>query len=919
MITFLDKLTLFLFNKYSNDLENIVIVLPNKRARVFLLDKIKQYFSQYAFAPTIISIEEFIQDLAGIRPLDNIELLFAFYDIYLEITPIDEQQDFEQFSNWAKILLQDFNEIDRYLIKPNYVFSYLKEIEVLKRWNLEPNQKTELIHKQILFWDKVPNYYQKYYESLLSKGVGYQGLIYKEAVENLEFFAQQLKAQKLIFAGFNALNQAEEKIIQHLVAIDKAEILWDIDRVFLNDPHHDAGLFIRKFKMQWGHYKNNPLDWIIDEFSQEKKIEIIGSSKSIGQSKIVSNIIQNIVSTDPNSLNKVALVLGDENLLVPTLHSLPEEVSSLNITMGYSARNNPIQILLNKLFKMHTNAIQRNATSYVFYYKDILDILSNPIIESFLKAKDLIQIIKKNNLTFITQGRLLTLHTNSSDLFNLLFERWDGKALVIAQRLGLILLHIKQCLSDNTQEDKITKTFLYAIYKVMNKLISYCEKNDFVQSPVALYSIYKQIIDLAEVSFEGEPLSGLQIMGVLESRVLDFETVIITSMNEGKFPAGKSTNSFIPYDVKREIGLPTFKEKDAIYTYHFYHLILRAKNIFLIYNTENDGLDGGEKSRFITQLQVEKQPNHQLVFKTMQPEIPTIAYQPLKIEKSEAVMQRLYEIASNKGFSPSALTAYMRNPIQFYFQRILSIRESEEVEENIALNTLGTIIHQTLEELYKPYLDKYLTEESIQQMLISVDDEVYKQFKAVYKEGEVQKGKNLLAYEVAKRNISNFLKQEKKNIKEGDAVKVLKLETTLLVEIQDPRLPYIVKLSGNVDRIEVRNNTVRIIDYKTGKVEANALKITLWDGLTTDLKNEKIIQLLCYALMYQKELNEFPLEVGIISFKNMKAGFMPFGLKVEKEVKTQITTEILESFKTELIQLILLILNQEIAFEETIV
>ncbi|AEW86631.1 hypothetical protein FCOL_09110 [Flavobacterium columnare ATCC 49512] len=919
MITFLDKLTLFLFNNHSNDLENIVIVLPNKRARVFLLDKIKQYFSQYAFAPTIISIEEFIQDLAGIRPLDNIELLFAFYDVYLEITPIDERQDFEQFSNWAKILLQDFNEIDRYLIKPNYVFSYLKEIEVLKRWNLEPNQKTELIHKQILFWDKVPNYYQKYYESLLSKGVGYQGLIYKEAVENLEFFAQQLKAQKLIFAGFNALNQAEEKIIQHLVAIDKAEILWDIDRVFLNDPHHDAGLFIRKFKMQWGHYKNNPLDWIIDEFSQEKKIEIIGSSKSIGQSKIVSNIIQNIVSTDPNSLNKVALVLGDENLLVPTLHSLPEEVSSLNITMGYSARNNPIQILLNKLFKMHTNAIQRNATSYVFYYKDILDVLSNPIIESFVKAKDLIQIIKKNNLTFITQERLLSLHTNPSDLFNLLFERWDEKPLVVAQRLGFILLHIKQCLSDNTQEDKIAKTFLYAIYKVINKLISYCEKNDFVQSSAALYSIYKQIIDLAEVSFEGEPLSGLQIMGVLESRVLDFETVIITSMNEGKFPAGKSTNSFIPFDVKREIGLPTFKEKDAIYTYHFYHLILRAKNIFLIYNTENEGLDGGEKSRFITQLQVEKQPNHQLVFKTMQPEIPTIAYQPMRIEKSEAVMQRLYEIASNKGFSPSALTAYIRNPIQFYFQRILSIRESEEVEENIALNTLGTIIHQTLEELYKPYLDKYLTEESIQQMLISVDDEVYKQFKAVYKEGEVQKGKNLLAYEVAKRNVSNFLKQEKKNVQEGDTIKILKLETTLMVEIEDPRLPYIVKLSGNVDRIEVRNNAVRIIDYKTGKVEANGLKITLWDGLTTDLKNEKIIQLLCYALMYQKELNEFPLEVGIISFKNMKAGFMPFGFKVEKEIKTQITTEILESFKTELIQLILAILNPEIAFEETVV
>ncbi|WP_309597746.1 RecB family exonuclease [Flavobacterium oreochromis] len=302
----------------------------------------------------------------------------------------------------------------------------------------------------------------------------------------------------------------------------------------------------------------------------------------------------------------------------------------------------------------------------------------------------------------------------------------------------------------------------------------------------------------------------------------------------------------------------------------------------------------------------------------MQPEIPTIAYEPIQIEKSEAVSQRLYEIASVKGFSPSALTAYIRNPIQFYFQRVLSIRESEEVEENIALNTLGTIIHQTLEELYKPYLDRYLTEDVIEQMLNFVDDEVYKQFKAVYKDGEVRKGKNLLAYEVAKRNISNFLKQEKSSIREGDAVKVLKLETTLLVELQDSRLPYTVKLSGNVDRIELRNNVVRIIDYKTGKVEPNSLKITSWDGLTTDLKNEKIIQLLCYALMYQKEMNDFPMEVGIISFKNMKAGFMPFGFKVDKELTTQITTEILENFKSELIQLILEILNTEIDFIEVV-
>ena len=916
MTTFLDKLTAHLFSKYADALNSTTVILPNKRARVFLLDKIKQQLPEFTFAPNIISIEEFVQDLAGIRPLDNIELLFSFYEVYVSLTPKTDIQDFEQFSNWAKIIIQDFNEIDRYLIKPDYVFSYLKEIEVIKRWNLEPQDKTDLIHKQIVFWEKMPEYYETFYQFLLQKGVGYQGLIYREAVNNLEFFAQQLKAEKLLFAGFNALNQAEEKIIQHLLAIDKAEVLWDIDRVFLNDNQHDTGLFVRRFKNAWPFYKQNPFEWTVDEFSKSKNIQIIGTSKSIGQSKIVSNILKEIIDSGSTSLDKVALVLGDENLLIPTLHSLPKEMESLNITMGYTAKNNPIQVLLHKLFKMHTHALQRNPTSYVFYYKDILDILSNPIIENFVNASDLMQVIKKNNLTFITHQRLMSLQEQPSELFQLLFAKWDETPIILAQRLQSILLTIKGFLSSETEEDKISKTFLYAIYKVINKLISYCEKNDFVESPTMLFSIYKQIIDLAEVSFEGEPLSGLQIMGVLESRVLDFETVIITSMNEGKFPAGKGGNTFIPYDVKREIGLPTFKEKDAIYTYHFYHLLLRAKQIYLVYNTENDGLDGGEKSRFITQLEVEKQQNHTITKRTLQPEIPNIAYEKMEIPKSESVQSRLHQIATDKGFSPSALTAYIRNPIQFYFQRILSIREAEEVEENIALNTLGTIIHQTLEVLYQPVLNRFLTIQDVEEMMAKADDEVHAQFKEVYKEGEVTKGKNLLAFEVAKRNVFNFLKQEKQTLVAGDAVKVLQLETNLSTWIEDDRLPFAVKISGNVDRIEIRNNVVRIVDYKTGKVEANQLKIASWEGLAQDLKNEKIIQLLCYALMYQQHLQELPLEVGIISFKNMKAGFMPFGFKVDKQLQTEITEDTLEFFKTELIVLVVEILETNKTFEE---
>ncbi|MCB0443750.1 MAG: PD-(D/E)XK nuclease family protein, partial [Flavobacterium sp.] len=461
-------------------------------------------------------------------------------------------------------------------------------------------------------------------------------------------------------------------------------------------------------------------------------------------------------------------------------------------------------------------------------------------------------------------------------------------------------------------------SFVFAVFKVINKLTTYCEQHNHITTIEGLFLLYKEIIDLAEVSFEGEPLQGLQIMGVLESRVLDFETVIITSMNEGIFPAGKNQNSFIPLDVKREIGLPTFKEKDAIYTYHFYHLLQRAKNIYLLYNTESEGIDAGEKSRFITQLEVEKQPNHVLTHQVYNAYLPENARKQIVVEKSDLIMNRLQEMAES-GFSPSTITTYIRNPIQFYFQRILRISEIDEVEENIAVNTLGTIIHKALEELYKPYLNTFLTSSMLECMLQLVNEEVFKQFKEVYKEGEIAKGKNLLAFEVAKRNVFNFIQLEKQQLEFGDAVKVLFLEQNFEQILLDERLPFPIKIKGNVDRIELRNGMIRIIDYKTGKVEQKDLSIQHWEGLMEDIKHDKVIQLLCYALMVQSEFKGMEVEVGIISFKNLKAGFMPFQIKQGREViSNKVNASIVEDFKTELINLLNFILEKSISFEEKI-
>lgn len=915
--TFLHNLAQEVLKNHSDTLAELTIVLPNRRAKVFLLDELKSLITNNVFAPEIISIEDFIQDVAGIRSIDSVELLFEFYEVYLSLTDSNQQESFESFANWAKTLLQDFNEIDRYLLVPNKILNYLENIKEIEHWSVDINKRTDLIEKHLAFWKKLPDYYHSFYQYLLNKGVGYQGLIYREAVQNLDHFSENNNGKQFVFAGFNALNQAEEKIIQHLLALDTAKIYWDIDETLLYDSFHDAGLFQRRFKSDWIHYKTHPYEWIVNDFKEEKNIHVIATSKSIGQAKIAGSIIEKHIEENNSSLQNVALVLGEENLLLPILHSLPNTVDALNITMGFSSKNNPAQLLIAKLFKMHSNALTRNASSYVMYYKDVLDILTHPLIEPFVNADDLVYRINKNNYTFITHKKVEELHPEGNELFQFLFKKWDMNSVAVLENLSQILLKIKDNLSYENEEEKITNAFVYSIFKVINKMISYFSEHKQIDDIKTLQAIYKQVIDVAEVSFEGEPLNGLQIMGVLESRVLDFETVIITSVNEGKFPAGKSTNSFIPYDVKKEYGLPTFKEKDAIYTYHFYHLLQRAKTIYLIYNSDSEGFDAGERSRFITQLEVEKQPKHNLTFQHYNPDVPNIAHQPIVVPKTESIMLRLREIA-DKGFSPSSLTTYIRNPIQFYFQRILRISETDEVEENIAANTLGTIIHGALEELYKPFIGRILTIADVKSCFAKIDDEVLKQFKEVYKEGEIKKGRNLLAFEVAKRNVLNFLKLELESLDQGDEVQIVALETTYERTLTDVRLPFPVLIKGNVDRIELRNGKVRIIDYKTGKVDKNNVVLKDWNGLTEDIKNDKIIQLLAYVFMYEPKANGQEIQAGIISFKNLKTGFLPFKLKEDKDENPVISKEIMENYLEQIVVLVQEILNWEVPFEEKI-
>ena len=915
--TFLSRLALQIKKDFPVDLNGLTVVLPNKRAKVFLLEHLKAQYDKPVFAPVIVSVEDLIQDISDIRAVDSIELLFEFFAVYKSIVEPAKQQDFDHFANWAKMLLQDFNEIDRYLLNPNHVFSYLKDIEDIKHWSLDLEKRTALIENYLEFWGMMPVYYAALYSYLKEKKIGYQGLIYREAVDKHLSFIEKIKGNSYYFAGFNALNAAEEVIFQSFLEHGVGKVFWDIDQAFLNDPYHDAGLFLRRIKKTWKYYNTHPFEWIMEEFDKPKTIHIIQTPKTVGQAKIVGALVDSIAKEE-GTLDRTAVVLGEEQVLMPVLYSLPDAVSSLNITMGYDGKSNPVQIFLNKLFKLHLNALKRNEKSVVFYYKDVLDVLTNPVVAPFIDADRVVAEINAKNLTFFTFERFDSLGLNENILRSLLFTSWKKTPLEVLNLLLEIVLELKTHLGADSEEEKLSKTFLYSSFQLLNRLKSYCEKYDVVESLDTLYAIYKQIMDLAAVSFEGEPLQGLQIMGVLESRVLDFENVIITSVNEGKFPAGKSQNSFIPYDVKRELGLPTYKEKDAIYSYHFYHLLLRAKNVYLLYNSQSEGLDGGERSRFLTQLEIEKSKNHTIKHETYSAYLPDKAYEPIEISKSTLLKHKLEEVASVKGFSPSSLSTYLRNPIQFYMQRILGIREVEEVEESVALNTLGTIIHQALEDLYKPYVGKNLTLLDVEEMQRRADVEVEKQFELEYNSDKDKLGKNLLAFEVAKRHVYHFFEQEKKGLVDGDDVRIIALETGLSYVLEHKDLPYPIRLNGFVDRIEERNGVIRVIDYKTGKVESRQVRLAEWDGMALELKNDKVIQLLCYALMYFDSCENKPLEAGIYSFKNRREGFLFFGMKEGSTFNTLITQDVLNDFKEELVQLLVGILNPDEAFLETL-
>ncbi|MBZ0326338.1 MAG: PD-(D/E)XK nuclease family protein [Altibacter sp.] len=906
MLTFLEE-TLQSIKRNHSNFSELTLILPSKRACGFLLNYLRKSSITTSFAPKIYSVEEFIETLSDLKIISTTEMLFKSYEAYLNTHSISEKEDFETYTTWATTLLNDFNEIDRYLVEPTAFFSYLGSIKALEKWNVKEQDKTDLIERYLQFWEQLPEFYENLKELLITAGEGYQGLVYRKASEDIEHYIQQHGNSKHLFIGFNALNNAEQHIFQELLETGNTEIYWDTDSYFYLDKKHSASLFFRNYTSNWPYYRKNPQLRLSSHFETEKSFQFVEVQKNIGQAKYLGSLLSQY---SPEQLDKTAIVLADEKLLLPVLTSLPQNIQQVNITMGVSLKTFPAAIFFETLLHFH----QKPSNS--LYYQEVLAILNHPLASFIIESpQEITSKIVARNSAYLSLEQLEELAGAANmEYIQLLFGNWKNNSVIALTSCIKLLLKAKE----QAPQNAIDRIVLFKLYSVFIQIHALNGKYAHLKTIKTIHGLFVELISTTSLDFEGDAYHGLQIMGILETRVLDFENIIMLSVNEGIIPAGKSNASFITYDLKQQFKLPSYYEKDAIYTYHFYRLLHRAKNITLVYNAHAEGLNTGEKSRFLLQLEIENHPKHTIKHLVVSPPVSSLSKTLKTVEKTEAVMVRLREIAG-KGFSPSALTNYIRNPLDFYYQKILRINEFQEVEETVAYNTLGTIVHDTLQEFYEPWEGTFLTVELLQNRKAQIDTEVRRQFKKTFKEGDFTKGKNLIVFEVAKRYISNFIAREIAEVKAGNQIKILQVESELKTEIAIPEINFPVHIGGKVDRVDEFNGMLRIIDYKTGMVKQGELEVVDWEPITQDYKYSKAFQVLAYALMINHTNPIVKAEAGIFSFKNLNSGFLKFGTKEKPGSRTKdqlITQETLALFISELKKLIVEICNPELPFTE---
>lgn len=878
----------------NTDLSGFNVVLPGKRPIVFIRQILKER-NYSGFLPNFFTIEELIHRIADTQEIQGISLWLFAFDVYksLNLIPNDE---FSEFLKWFPTLQKDWDDMMKFSDSDQAVLHYMFDEERIKDWAQNLGDEDDVPRKKFLnFWRNMNVFLPVLKKKLQEKNWATSGMIHETARKHIDEYSKNTN-EEFVFCGFNAFTPVEEKLVRTLLQWDKAQCFFQADRYYFDDERQEAGKFLRDHKIWKEFNESRAFKWIEDDFNQPKNIKVYEVSGNITQTKILPEIFKEI---EDKTYSNTAVVLLDENLLPATLDVM-YGIQNLNITMGFPLKNLSFSNAVKQLFYLQKQ-LEKNKSSY--YYRDIFPILEElpksvedeAVIDNF-KAK-----IEERNIVYISK-KLMNELLSGLSYFNLLQKADSTNDYLDA--LIAFCREIKWLDIDDIQYENVSH-FENAFRIIKNQLSPY----QFVIKMETLEILINQHINSEGIDFQGEPLRGLQIMGLLETRLLNFENVILLSVNEGKLPLGNSQNTYIPFDVRKFFDLHTFLENDSIYAYHFYRLIQDSKNVHLLFNALSSGVNSGEKSRFITQIEMES--SHEIEHLIIENSSEPIITQPIEIKKTDIVLERLEKWKSK--VSASHLTSYLYNPIDFYLSKILNTSETDEIEEELSVKNYGNLVHYSLQEIYEDLKGKVLKENDLKNSIKAIDHFIEVAIEKLKHQPEFyEKGMNFIHRAIAKKVIETILNHDLELVKNGNSLEIIDIEKRF--EGIDFYLNETDKISffGFIDRIDRLNGTLRIIDYKTAKIKNLIVKIDedKIDEYFHNSDRKQALQLCIYQYVVEN-LPEFwgmPVETGIWSFAEAKKGVV--SLQFEKGT----IDDAMKSVKS----LIEEILNPDINFVEEI-
>ncbi len=923
------------------------LVFPNRRAALYFRKHVSSLISKPAFSPRLITIEDFISQFSHWVVPDKLGLIHRLYKAYQYVVSSDES--FDQFYFWGEMLLRDFDEIDKYMANASQLFkdlSHQKEIdssfdfltpeqlEFLKSfWNNFDEHSSTNKKKFLHLWRQLPDVYLEFKKQLAQEGHAYEGMLHRAVAEGI--VSRKIKSpykaeDKLHFVGFNAFTKAEEEIVSFFVTEQNAEVHWDLDTYYVNNNTQEAGSFFREYQKHPILGKTFSSD-IPSNFKAQKTVHVLGAAQHVGQAKLMSQILKEQLAKGITP-EETLIVLPDEKLMLPVLHGISASVETLNVTMGFPLSSTPLFNLIELLVELHINK-----RSGEFNHRQVLAILGHPYVVAAdarsgnEKRKD----INKHNRVYIAADWLQSDCVLHQLIFKELFS--PSGDLSITQYLRQIVMHIG--LLDNIAE--FDKEYSFHFIKFINRVEEVLDQQP--QDPIAITGksiqsterdalksflrLFRQLVRAQKIPFTGEPLKGLQVMGVLETRNIDFKNVFILSLNEGALPSGGGKGSYIPFNIRKAYGLPTPEHQDSIYAYLFYRVMQRAENIFLFYNSETDVLGQGEMSRYLQQVLYESgwDIKKKILHNPVQPNSIT----NVEVIKDAEVLSKLRMFLqghpAGRGFYPTNLIDYLECKLRFYMRHVANIREASEVEEDLDARILGSFVHQVMQFFYetiqvrtgKTFLEAADLEEHKKVIPQLIDKVFIDTYKLDPDKPVDYDGQRLVVREVVKQFADRIIEKDVAYAPfEIEGVERGGLTHLLPVFTEGKKQSVMIK--GIIDRIDRKGDDVRVIDYKTGKD-----KVEIRGGLASLFVqegelNKAAFQTLYYALLYKANhlyATDQRINAGLFN-RNTLFGDEPFGLKLNHE-RLKSVSHLLPEFQLSLETLLQELFNPEVPFSQT--